>query len=57
VSERAKPFVLLAGRPAVERATEAWGAGVLLALMVAVNDDGLSTTGLMLAIMTYGLII
>ena len=36
----AKPLVFLAGRPTAERAADAWGAGVLLVLKVAVwNDD------------------
>jgi hypothetical protein len=34
-----EPFVFFAGRPATERAADAWGAGVLLPLRVAVWSE------------------
>ena len=40
VAAGAKPFVFFAGRPAAQWAADAWGAGVLFVLKVAVwNDD------------------
>jgi hypothetical protein len=42
VAAGARPHVILAGRPAAERATDAWAGGVeaFLVLKLAINNDG-----------------